>query len=68
MYDVLDELGHPFQLEVDNGSDLDPLGELVDGDQLVIEDSGSLLEFPGHVEAPDHERPGDENRLERLRS
>ena len=68
MDNVLDEFSRPLELEVDDGPDLDPLGELVDGDQLVIEDSGSLLEFPGHVEAPDHERPGDENRLERLRS
>jgi hypothetical protein len=29
---VLDEFSRPLGLEVDNGPDLDPLGELVDGD------------------------------------
>ena len=29
---VLDEFGHPLELEVGDGLDLDPLGELIDGD------------------------------------
>ena len=32
----------------------------------MVEDSGGLLEFPNHVEAPNHERPSDGDRLERL--
>ena len=32
MDDILDEFGHPLELAVDDGSDLDPLSELVDGD------------------------------------
>ena len=32
----------------------------------MVKASGSLLEFPDHVEAPDYERPGDGDRLERL--
>ena len=47
-------------------SNLNPFGELVDGDQQVVEAFGSLLEFPDDVEAPDHEWLGDGDRLERL--
>ena len=32
----------------------------------MVEASGSLLEFPDHVEAPDHEWLGDGDHLERL--
>ena len=64
--DVLDEFGHPLRLEVGDGPDFDPLGELVDGDQEVIEAPGRLLELPDHVEAPNYEWPGDGDSLERL--
>jgi hypothetical protein len=32
MDNVLNELGRPLKLEVEDGSDFDPLSELVDGD------------------------------------
>ena len=66
MVNVLDEFGRTLGLEVGNGLELDPLGELVDGDQEVIEAPGSLLELPDHVEAPDRKWLGDGNSLERL--
>jgi hypothetical protein len=43
MYDVLDELGYSLRLKVDDGSDLDPLGELVDSDQKVVKPPRGLL-------------------------
>ena len=51
----MDELGHPLQLEIDDGLDFDTLGELVNGDQEVIEAPGHLLELPDHVKAPNRE-------------
>ena len=51
--DVLNEFGRLLRLEVGDGLDFDPLGELVNGDQEVIEAPRHLLELPDHVEAPD---------------
>ena len=64
--DVLNEFGRLLRLEVGDGLDFDPLGELIDGDQEVIEPPGCLLELPDHVEAPNHEWLGDGNSLEGL--
>lgn len=66
MDDVLDELRRALRLEVDDGSDLDPLGEFVSGDQEVIEASRSLSKLLNHVEVPDCEWPGDGDCLKCL--
>ena len=66
MDDVMDEFGLLLRLEVGDGSDFDPLGEFVNGDQEVVEAPRRLLELPDHVEAPDREWLGDGNSLERL--
>jgi hypothetical protein len=41
------------------GSDLDPLGEFVDGDQQVRVAPGCLLQGTDEVQTPHSKRPGD---------
>lgn len=64
--DVLDKLHRALRLEVGDGSDLDPLGKLVDGNQEVIKSPMSLLEFVDHVEALDYKGLGVQDGLECL--
>lgn len=51
---------------VDDGLDLYPLDEFVNGNQKVVEPHGCLPKFSNHVEAPDHKGTGDEDHLECL--
>jgi hypothetical protein len=53
--------------DVDDGSNLDPLGKLVDNYEEVSEAPERLSERSHHVEVPDGERPRDGDGLERLR-
>jgi hypothetical protein len=46
MVDVLDELRHALWIGVDDGPDLDSLGEFVDGNQEVIKSLGGFLNSP----------------------
>jgi hypothetical protein len=48
---------------VDDGSSLDPLRELVDRHEKMGEGPGRLSEWPHHVEVPDDERPRDGDGL-----
>jgi hypothetical protein len=48
------------------GSDLDPLGEFVDGDQQVRVALGCLLQGADEVQTPHSERPGDGYCLQSL--
>ena len=52
MVNVLDELNRLLRLEVDDGPDLNLLGEFVDGDQKVVEPFERLPKFPNDVKAP----------------
>jgi hypothetical protein len=54
-------------LNINNGSSLDPLGELVDRHEEVSEAPRCLSEWCHHVEVPDGKRPRDGVGLERLR-
>jgi hypothetical protein len=54
-------------VDVDDGSGLDPLRELVDRYEKVGEAPGRLSEWTHHVEVPDGERPRDGDRLQHLR-
>jgi hypothetical protein len=49
------------------GSDLDPHGEFVDGDQKVRVAPVCLLQGADEVQAPHSKRPGDGYRLQGLR-
>lgn len=51
---------------VDDGPDLNPFGELVDGDKKVVKTLVGLPEFLKHVEAQNHEWLGNRDHLERL--
>jgi hypothetical protein len=44
MNDFREESHHLLRLDVGEGSDLDPLGKLVDGDQQVREETKRLLQ------------------------
>jgi hypothetical protein len=48
------------------GSDLDPLGEFVDGDQQVRVAPGCLLQGADEVQTPHSKRPGDGYGLQSL--
>jgi hypothetical protein len=52
-----------LRVDVDDGSSLDPLGELVDRYEEMSEAPGRLSERPHHVEVPDGERPRDGDGL-----
>jgi hypothetical protein len=45
--------------DVGKGSDFDPLGEFVDGDQQVSEAPGCLLQGTDEVQTPYGKRPSD---------
>ena len=66
MDDICEEQHRLFGLDPCNGSDFDPLGELVDCDKQVGEAPGGFLQRPDQVEAPDNERLGDGDRLQGL--
>jgi hypothetical protein len=65
--DVGEEGYHLLRADVDDGSSLDPLGELVDRYEEMSEAPGCLSEWTHHVEVPDGERPRDGDGLEHLR-
>jgi hypothetical protein len=65
--DVCEERYRLLGANVNNGSSLDPLGELVDRHENVSESPGHLSEWSHHVEVPDSERSRDGNGLKRLR-
>jgi hypothetical protein len=65
--DVDEERYDLLRADVDDGSSLDPLGELVDRHEKMCEAPGRLSERPHHVEVPHGERPCDGDSLERLR-
>ena len=64
--DVKEEFDRLFRADVGDGLSLYPLGELVDRYEQVSEATWALFEGPYHVEAPDHEQPGDGDGLELL--
>jgi len=67
MKDVQGELHRLFRLDSNEGLSLDPIGELVDGDERVGETTRHLLERPEEVEAPDRKGPYEWDRLKSLR-
>ena len=66
VHDVEEELDYLLRADVGDGLDLYPLGEFVDCYEQVSEASRALFEGSYHVEAPDHEWPGDGDGLELL--
>jgi hypothetical protein len=64
--DVGEELHHLLEANIDDGSSLDPLGELVDRHEELSEAPGRLSERSHHVEVPHGERPRDGDGLKRL--
>jgi hypothetical protein len=63
MDDVGEECHRLFGPDVVQGSDLDSLGEFVDGDQQVRVALGCLLQGTNEVQTPHSKRPGDGYRL-----
>jgi hypothetical protein len=66
MDDVGEEHHRLFGPDVVQGSDLDPLGEFVDGDQQVRVAPGCLLQGIDEVQTPHSKRPGDGYCLQSL--
>ena len=66
MDDIREEQRCLFGLDPCDGSDLNPLGELVDCDKQVGEAPGCLLQWPDEVETPDSKGLGDGDRLQSL--
>jgi hypothetical protein len=66
MDDVGEERHRLLGPDAGQGSDLDPLGEFVDGDQQVRAAPGCLLQGTHEVQSPYGERPGDGYRLQGL--
>ena len=64
--DVEEEFDCFFRAVVGDGLGLYPLGELVDCYEQVSEATQALFEGSYHVEAPDHEWPGDGDGLKLL--
>jgi hypothetical protein len=60
---VSEEQDRLLGVDVDDGSSLDPLQELVDRNEEVGEAPRRLSEWPHHVEVPDGERPRDGDGL-----
>jgi hypothetical protein len=60
---VMDDVGEERHClpgpDAGEGSDLDPLGEFVDGDQQVREAPGCLLQGTDEVQTPHSKWPGD---------
>jgi hypothetical protein len=59
MDDVCEERHRLLEPDDGQGSDLDPLGEFVDGDQQVREAPECLLQGTDEVQTPYRKRPGD---------
>jgi hypothetical protein len=57
--DILDELCCYLKLEVGDGSDLNPLGEFVNGCQELIKPPRALRNLPYHANALDYKWPCD---------
>jgi hypothetical protein len=66
MDDVGEERHRLLGPDVVQGSDLDPLGEFVDGDQQVRVAPGCLLQRADEVQTPHSKGPGDGYRLQSL--
>src|SRR5688572_1294252 len=66
MDDVGEERHRLLGPDVVQGSDLDPLGEFVDGDQQVRVALERLLQGTDEVQTPHSEGPGDGYRLQSL--
>jgi hypothetical protein len=66
MDDVGEERHRLLGPDAVQGSDLDPLGEFVDGDQQVRVAPGCLLQGADEIQTPHSERPGDGYRLQSL--
>ena len=64
--DVEEEFDHLFRADVRDGLGLYPLGEPIDCYELVSEAAWAFFEGSHHVEALDHEWPGDGDGLELL--
>jgi len=64
--DICEEQHRLFGLDPCDGSDLNPLGELVDCDKQVSEAPGRLLQRLDEVEAPDSKGSGNGDRLQSL--
>ena len=64
--DVEEEFDRLFRADVGDGLGLYPLGELVDRYEQVSEAAWALFEGSYHVEALDHEWPGDGDGSELL--
>ena len=64
--DVKEEFDCLFQTNVGDGLHLYPLGKFVDRYEQMSEAAQALFEGSYHVEALDHERPGDGDGLELL--
>jgi hypothetical protein len=65
--DVGEERDRLLRADIDDGSGLDPLRELVDLYEKVGEALGCLSEWAHYVEVPDSEGPRDGDCLQRLR-
>jgi hypothetical protein len=65
--DVSEERDRLLGADVDDGSDLDPLRELVDHYEKVGEFPGCLSERTHHVKVPDFKGPRDGDCLQCLR-
>jgi hypothetical protein len=65
--DVGEERDRLLGADVDDGSSLDPLRELIDCYEKVGEAPGCLSEWTHHVEVPNGERPHDGDCLQCLR-
>jgi hypothetical protein len=66
MDDIGEECHRLLGPDTGQGSDLDPLGEFVDGNQQVQEAPGCLLQGTDKVQTPYGKRPGDGYRLQGL--
>ena len=66
MDDVGEERHRLLGPDAGQGSDLDPLGEFVDGDQQVRVAPGRLLQGTDEVQTPYSKGPGDGYRLQSL--
>jgi hypothetical protein len=66
MNNISEEEHRLLKFDSRNWPSLNPLLELVDGDEQVGEAPGCFLKRPDKVQTPDCERPSDGDCLERL--
>jgi hypothetical protein len=66
MDDICEERHRLLEPDAGKGSDFDPLGEFVDGDQQVREAPGCLLQGTDEVQTPYGKRPSDRYCLQGL--